>query len=141
MSALGKLHEVSFYGLITTIICLAAKKVSVSTLVDYGFHPHGFPSFFFCYLFWATVLFIPIAVIGAYETKYVDHGEGLLFKSNFIFVIIFSHIAEEIMGLLLTPFWFLKDLFTKNFDLWKVIDYITYTLLVLFIIICMILLW
>ncbi len=141
MSFLGKLHEISFYGLITTIVCLTLKKVGVSEMVNYGFNPQGFPAFFFCYLFWASVLFIPIAVIGAFETKYFDHGEGLTFDSDFILVIIFSHIAEEILGLFLTPFWLLKDIFTKNFDFWKVLDYVTYAVLVFFIIICLICIW
>ncbi len=141
VSVIGKLHEVSFYGLVSAIIALIMKKVSISALVNYGFHPQGFPVFFFCYLFWASVLFAPIAIIGAYESKYADNGEGLTFDSDFIFVIILSHIAEEIMGLIFTPFWFLRDLFTKEFDFWKVIDYLTYAILVIFIVISMILIW
>ena len=141
MSFTGKLHEISFYGLITTVACLLLKKIQFSELINYGFHPIGFPAFFFCYLFWASVLFIPIAVICAYETKYVDHGEGLTFESQFILVIIMSHIAEEILGLILSPFWLLKDIYTKNFDFWKVVDYVTYAMLVIFIIICLIYIW
>ena len=110
MSFLGKLHEISFYGLITTIVCLVMKKISISELITYGFHPQGFPAFFFCYLFWASILFIPIAIIGAYETKYVDHGEGLTFESQFVLIIIMSHIAEELLGLVMSPFWLLKDM-------------------------------
>ena len=86
-----------------------------------------------CFLFWASALFIPIAIIGAFATKYCDNGEGLTFNSNNILVIAFSHIAEEILGLLLTPFWFLKDLFTKNFNMWKIIDYTTYAIELVFI--------
>ena len=141
MSFLGKLHEISFYGLITTIVCLVMKKISISELITYGFHPQGFPAFFFCYLFWASILFIPIAIIGAYETKYVDHGEGLTFESQFILIIIMSHIAEELLGLVMSPFWLLKDIFTKNLNFWKVIDYATYAVLLIFIIMCLIIIW
>lgn len=141
MSILGKLHEISFYGLITNIVCLVMKKISISELINYGFHPQGFPALFFCYLFWASILFIPIAIIGAYETKYVDYGEGLTFESQFILIIIMSHIAEELLGLVMSPFWLLKDIFTKNFNFGKVIDYISYAALVIFIIVSLIYIW
>lgn len=64
----------------------------------------SFSTFFLAFLFWACVLFIPIAIIGAFATKYGDGGEGLSFKSDNLFVIFFAHIAEEILGLFLTPF-------------------------------------
>lgn len=126
MSIIGKLHEISFYGLIVTIVCLITKTLSINTLLQASIHPSSFSTVFICYLFWSTVLYIPIALVGAFSTKYRDGGEGLLFTSNHIWVIIFSHIAEEILGLILTPFWFLKDAFTKEFTVWKVVDYIMY---------------
>ena len=88
---------------------------------------------FLAFLFWACVLFIPIAIIGAFETKYGDGGEGLSFKSDNLFVIFFAHIAEEILGLFLTPFWFLIDLFRKRLDDdGKAVDYITYVIELIF---------
>jgi hypothetical protein len=81
------------------------------------------------------VLFIPIAIIGAFATKYGDGGEGLTFGSDNIVVIVFAHIGEELLGLFLTPFWFLKDLFTKNFNGWKIFDYMTYAIEIIIIII------
>ena len=78
-------------------------------------------------------MYIPIAIIGAFATKYGDGGEGLSFKSDNIIVIIFAHIAEEILGLFLTPFWFLVDLFKKRLDDdGKVVDYITYVIELVF---------
>lgn len=134
MSIIGKFHELSLYGLITTIVCLFTGKTSLSTLWEAATHPDSFVMFFNCFLFWASVLFIPIAIIGAFATKYGDGGEGLTFKSDNLAVIAFAHIAEELLGLLLTPFWFLKDLFTKNLDDgWKIFDYITYAIELLFI--------
>lgn len=136
MSFLGKLHEISLYGLITNIICLCTGRTRFSTLFEAAFHPDGFAMFFQAYLFWASVLFIPLAIIGAFATKFGDNGEGLTFKSNNIFVIVFAHIAEELLGLICTPFWFLKDLFTKNLDDgWKIFDYITYAIELIFILI------
>lgn len=134
MSIIGKLHELSLYGLITTIVCLFTGKTSLAILWESATHPDSFVMFFYCYLFWASVLFIPIAVIGAFATKYGDGGKGLTFKSDNLAVIAFAHIAEELLGLLLTPFWFLKDLFTKNLDDgWKIFDYVTYAIELIFI--------
>ena len=134
MSFLGKLHEISLYGLITNIICLCTGKNSFSALIEAAFHPSGFAMVFEAYLFWASVLFIPLAVIGAFTTKFGDGGEGLTFNSDNLVVIAFAHIAEELLGLLCTPFWFLKDLFTKNLDDgWKMFDYITYAIELIFI--------
>ena len=51
------------------------------------------------------------------------------YTSHNIVVIIFAHIAEEILGIVLTPFWFLRDIFTHNMDDdWKIWDYITYAI-------------
>lgn len=136
MSFLGKLHEISLYGLIATIFSLVTKKVSVSLLWNTAFHPTSFITFFLCFLFWSSALYVPIAIIAAFATKYSDDGEGLTFISNNIVVIIFAHIAEELLGLILTPFWFLKDLFTKNFTVWKVIDYTTYAIELILIFCC-----
>lgn len=134
MSILGKLHEISFYGLITTITCLCTERMSFSALWDAKLNVTSFSTFFLAYLFWACALYIPIAIIGAFATKYGDDGEGLLFKSDNIVVIIFAHIAEEILGLFLTPFWFLIDFFKKRLDDdGKAIDYITYLIELIFI--------
>ena len=133
MSFIGKIHEISLYGLITSIVCLIMKKINIFLLLDAALNPEGLNMIFLCYLFWASVLFIPIAIIGAYATKYSDNGEGLTFDSDNILVIIFAHIAEEILGLISTPFWFLADLFTKKFNAWKILDYITYTAELIFI--------
>jgi len=111
MSILGKLHEFSFYGLVTALICLIKKWVSISALRNAAICVSGFTDLFLCYLFWAAILFIPIAVIGAFSTKYRDNGEGLLFNSENAFVIAFAHIAEETLGLVCTPFWFFKGRF------------------------------
>lgn len=78
-------------------------------------------------------MFVPIAIIGSFATKYGDDGEGLSFKSKNLFVIFFAHIAEEILGLFLTPFWFLIDFFKKRLDDGgKAIDYITYAIELIF---------
>lgn len=136
MSFLGKLHEISLYGLITNIICLFNGKTSFSSLWEAAFHPEGIAMMFEAYLFWASVLFIPLAVIGAFATKFGDGGEGLTFCSDNLVVIAFAHVAEELLGLIITPFWFLKDLFTKNLDDgWKIFDYITYALEIVIILI------
>lgn len=133
MSILGKFHEISFYGLITTIICLRTGKTSLTLLWEAKFHITDFSTFFLSFLFWACAVYIPIAVIGAFATKYSDGGEGLLFKSNNIVVIIFAHIAEEVLGLFLTPFWFLADFFRKRLgDDGKAADYITYLIELIF---------
>ena len=127
MSILGKFHEISFYSLISTIICMCTGKTTFAVLWGAKLNVTSFSTFFLAFLFWACVLFIPIAIIGAFATKYGDGGEGLLFKSDNIVVIIFAHIAEEILGLFLTPFWFLVDLFKKRLDDdGKAVDYITY---------------
>lgn len=123
---MGKVHEISFYGLCTTIACLCLGYVTIEQLWFAAFHPEGFLNIFLCYLFWASALFIPVAIIGAFATKYEDDGAGLSFASDNIFVIIFAHIAEEILGLFLTPFWFLIDLFSKRLTEEKSFDYILY---------------
>lgn len=133
MSIIGKIHEISLYGLITSVICLCTGKITVKTLWESAFVVEGFLTIFQAYLFWSMVIFIPIAIVGAFATKYVDGGEGLTFVSDNIVIIFFSHIAEELLGLILTPFWFLKDLFTKNFNAWKIVDYVTYSVELLFI--------
>lgn len=133
MSFIGKLHEISLYGLATNITCIVIKKLNVTQLWEAAFNPNGFYTLFLSYLFWASVLFIPIAIIGAFATKYSDNGEVLTFDSDNIVVIMFAHIAEEVLGLMLTPFWFLKDLFTKSFNAWKIFDYITYLAELIFI--------
>lgn len=135
MSLPGKLHEISFYGLISLIINLIRGATDLSSVFHSGFHPSGFSGIFECYMFWALVLFIPLVIIGAFYTKYADNGYGLFFKSDNLAVIAFAHIAEEILGLLLTPFWFLKDLFTQDLDdEWKIFDYVTYAIEIAFII-------
>lgn len=133
MSILGKFHEISFYSLISTIICLCTGKATFSALWDAKLNVTNFSTFFLAFLFWACVLFIPIAIIGAFATKYGDGGEGLSFKSDNIIVIIFAHIAEEILGLFLTLFWFLVDFFKKRLDDdGKAVDYITYVIELIF---------
>ena len=133
MSILGKFHEISFYSLLSTIICLCTGKTTFAALWDAKLNVTGFSSFFLAFLFWASIVFIPIAIIGAFATKYGDGGEGLSFRSNNLLVIFFAHIAEEILGLLLTPFWFLADLFKKTLsDDGKVVDYITYVIELIF---------
>lgn len=85
-------------------------------------------------MFRASVLFIPIAVIGCFATKYSDDGEGLTFISDNLFVIFFAHISEDILGLIFTPFWFLKELFTNDLDDgWKIFDYTSYLIEMIFI--------
>lgn len=128
MSILVKIHEISFYGLISTIISLVCQKISLSALRISAFQPDGLAGAFLCYLFLASVLFVPIAIIGAFYTKYSDWGRGLSFTSSNIIVILFAHIAEELLGLILSPFWFLKDVFTRNLNVWKSIDYALYAI-------------
>lgn len=133
MSILGKFHEISFYSLISTIICLCTGKTTLAALWDAKLNVTSFSTFFLAFLFWACVLFIPIAIIGAFATKYGDGGEGLSFKSDNVIVIIFAHIAEEILSLFLTPFWFLVDFFKKRLDDdGKAVDYITYVVELIF---------
>ncbi len=134
MSFIGTVHEFSFYGLLTSIACICAKLTNVKELISSATHVSSFAQFFLCFLFWSSVLFIPIAIICAFATKYGDHGEGLSFYSNHLVIIFFAHIGEELVGLVATPFWFLIDLFRK--DRWssgKVADYIVYVLLLVFI--------
>ena len=139
MSIIGKLHEISLYGLIANIICLICGKVTLITLWEAAFHPNSFVGVFQCYLFWASVLFIPIAIIGAVATKYRDYGEGLTFFSSNIVIIIFAHIGEELLGLVSTPYWFVRDVFIKNLDEpVRIVDYILYLIEIIFIIIGMI---
>lgn len=52
MSFIGKLHEISLYGLITNIICLCTGKISFSKLYEAAFHVNDFEMFFQSYLFW-----------------------------------------------------------------------------------------
>lgn len=133
---IGKLHEICLYGLLVNIISIVCKKVDISTLWNAAMHVDNFATFFYAYLFWASVLFIPIAVIGALYTKYVDKGEGLSFASDKLLVILFAHIGEELLGLVLTPFWFLKDLIKHTLrGIWKKIDYIMYAVEVIVIVI------
>lgn len=76
MSILGKFHEISFYSLISTIICLCTGKTTFAALWDAKLNVTSFSTFFLAFLFWACVLFIPIAIIGAFATKYGDGGES-----------------------------------------------------------------
>ncbi len=132
MSILGKLHEISFYGLLANIYCLYRQYISIQYEKSIAFAPkaiHSFSEGFVFYLAWASIMFIPIAILGAFQTKYSDGGEGLTFQSDMIIVILFAHIAEEILGLFLTPAWLIKDLLTRNFDNSdKILDYITYAI-------------
>lgn len=133
MSFIGKLHEFSFYGLISTILALISGKLTFTQLI-HSYVPANaeFVPIFICVLFWASVLFIPIAVIGAFATKYSDDGEALSFKSDNIFIIILGHIGEELLGLLLTPFWFLRDVFKHDWDGEKIADYVTWVIVLAF---------
>lgn len=129
MSILGKLHEISLYGLISTIICLCTGKATISSMWSARLNIDGFSSFFLVFLLGASVFFVPIAIIGAFYTKYADNGEGLSFESDKILVIIFAHIAEELLGLVLSPFWFLAALFGHNMRKnGRIADYITYAI-------------
>ena len=133
MSIWGKFHEVSMYGLISLIVAYATGLVSSDSLLYAASHPDTFNNVFIFYLFWSSVLFIPIAVIGAFQTKYGDGGVGLSFNSDKVLVILFAHIAEEILGLVRTPVWFIKDLITKSFEGMKVLDYFLYFMELIFI--------
>ena len=135
MSILGKLHEISFYGLVMTVIALVTNKITVSELISARAQVGSFPELFLCVLFWCTVLFIPIAIVGAFATKYADDGEGLSFMSDNLFVIFFAHIAEEILGLVRTPVWFLRDLFSGELSFWGVFDTVTYVIELVFFVI------
>lgn len=132
--ALGKIHEVFSYGLIATIVCLATGLTTTSEIMSHALQPVGIPSYYLFFLFWAVVGFFPVCIICAFGTKYGDGGEGLLFTSDSIVIIIFGHFFEDLLGIVGTPFWFLKDFFTNNWDFWKVADYVIYLLLVTFIV-------
>lgn len=133
MSIIGKLHEISFYSLLSTIICIISGKTNFTTIWEAKLNITNFSTFFLSFLFWACVLYIPIAIIGALITKYIDDGEGLTFKSDNFFVIIFAHIAEEVLGLFLSPLWFIIDLIKRRLDDdGKIIDYITYVIELIF---------
>ena len=133
MAIVGLFHQFAFYGLVTALFCIFNGRLTFSDLSSCAFSIMSFMDFFKCYLFWSCVLFLPISIIGAFETKYLDHGEGLTFKSDNILVIMFAHIAEEISGLVLAPFWFLRDFFTCKLNFMKIMDYIILVIQVIFI--------
>lgn len=135
MNIIGKLHEISFYGLVSTIIVVVLKIASATSLLHSSIHPEGFKGIFLCYLFWCCVLFLPIALLGALDTKKNDNGRGLSFVSHNIIVIIFAHIGEEIYSLVLSPFWLIKDIIKKSFDKEKIFDYVTFFIEIIFTII------
>lgn len=142
MSFIGSLHELSLYGLVAAIICLLRRDISLQLLWQAAFHPTGLVGIFICYLFWASVLFLPIAIIGALVTKYIYHGEGLMFESDNILVIIFAHIAEEIISFFCTPVWFFIDLFKGTLlDPLKILDHLFYILHITFMVIGLIALY
>ncbi len=126
MSIIGKLHEISFYGVITTIINLILGHLTINELIQSSIRVNDFTSFFKCTLFWTSALYLVIAIIGAILTKYNDDGEGLTFTSDNVIVIIFAHIGEEILGIFLTPIWFLKDIILGDLKASKIVDYILY---------------
>lgn len=130
---LGKIHEVFLYGLISAIACIFTGLIGFDDLLSHAILPTGVPDYFLFYLFWSIAGFIPISVICAFATKYADNGEGLLFQSSSIVIIMFGHLFEDLLGLIGTPFWFLRDLFTHELGGWKTIDYIFYLILVIFI--------
>lgn len=137
MSFVGKLHEISFYGVVATIVSICTGKASLGDLWASKLNVTSFSSFFLAFLFWACILFVPIAIIGALVTRFGDEGgEGLTFRSKNVLVILFAHIAEEIMGLFLTPIWFFVDLLKGRLgDEGKAVDYITYSIELIFFII------
>ena len=130
---LGKLHELAFYGLLATIFCLLRDKITIDILISNIINYKSFKSLFIMYLFWSTVLFFPVAIIAAYRTKH--NNDGLTFSSNNIIVIIFAHIAEELLGLILTPIWTIMYTIKKDWDFYKILDTILYFIEVIFIII------
>lgn len=130
---LGKVHEVFSYGLVAVIACLASGIVGFDALVGSALNPAGSPNYFLFYLFWSLIGFIPVSVICAFSTKYIDKGEGLLFSSNSIVIIMFGHLFEDLLGIVGTPFWFLRDLFTHRLGGWKTVDYLIYLALIVFI--------
>lgn len=140
MSITGKIHEIVLYGVISAIVCIAKGAVSPTELFNSGLEPVGFIGIFYAYMFWSTILFIPVGFIGALVTKYLDFGRGLTFKSYKIVVIMFAHIGEDLLGLVLTPIWFIVDLLSKKLnDEWKIFDYATYAIEITFITIGMLL--
>lgn len=130
---LGKAHEVFLYGLITAIAAIVCGVVDFNALIGSALNPAGVPSYFLFYLFWSLVGFIPVSVICAFSTKYIDEGEGLLFSSSSIVIIMFGHLFEDLLGIVGTPFWFLRDLFTHELSGWKAVDYAFYLVLIIFI--------
>ena len=130
--ALEKIHEVFSYGLVATIACLAIGLTTVPEVLSHAMQPAGVPAYYLFFLFWTTIGFIPISIVCAFGTKYADNGEGLLFTSESIVIIMFGHLFEDLLGIIGSPFWFLKDLFTHNWDSWKIADYVIYLLLVAF---------
>lgn len=132
---LGKIHEVFSYGLVVAMVCLATGTVSWAGLASCALHPNGAPAYFLFYLFWSSVGFIPISVVCAFATKYADSGKGLLFTSDSIVIIMFGHLFEDLLGFVASPFWFLRDIFTHDINFWKVVDYIIYFALVIFIVV------
>lgn len=130
---LGKIHEIVFYGLVAAILCVATSLTTVSAITECALRPTGISNFFLSYLFWCSVGFIPASIICAFGTKYADGGEGLLFQSSSIVIIMFGHLFEDLLGMVGTPFWFLKDLFAHDWNVWKIVDYLFYLVLVSFI--------
>ncbi len=133
MSFLGTLHQTAFYGLISAIVSLIGGKVSIQTLIYHATHVSNFTEFFICFMFWCSVLFIPIGIICAFQTKYADFGFGITFMSTNPLIIFFAHIGEEIWGLVATPFWLLKAIFTRDWEFWAIVDFIVYFLELIFI--------
>lgn len=86
MSFIGKLHEISLYGIISFVVNLIRGTTTFSSVHSSGFNPEGFVGIFEAYMYWALVLYIPIAIVCAFYTKFADDGEGLLFTSDNIFV-------------------------------------------------------
>lgn len=119
MSFIGKLHEIAFYALLTVIGCYMKGTMSARIL------------------FWTAVIFLVIAIISAFSTKYSDEGIGISFISDNIIVIMFAHIAEEILGIIFTPFCFLRDLFSKELTFINILDYITFTIEVIIALFCL----
>ena len=135
MPVIGMSHEFSFYGVLAALYCLLTHKTTITSMKYYAFHPQWFTGLFQAYLFWSCILFIPIAIVGAFETKYLDSGKGLTFDSDNILVIIFAHIAEDILALFLSVFWFLKDFFSGNLDAQKIASHVIAFSMILFILI------
>jgi len=134
MAIIGKVHEILLYGVISSIVCVVKGAVSPAELFSSGMTPSGFIGIFYAYMFWSVMLFIPVSFLGALVTKYFDYGRGLTFQSYKIVVIMFAHIGEDLLGLVLTPFWFIADLISKKLnDGWKIFDYVTYAIEIAFI--------